>query len=64
MDSKEHVKDYKGLLKTSVGFIKDKWTLGILDVLLRTLRSLLVLRMDSLGLCEVRWSPQSSTRTS
>jgi hypothetical protein len=46
MDSKEYVKDYKGLQKTSMDFIKDKWTLGNLDVLLRTLKSLLVLRMD------------------
>jgi hypothetical protein len=46
MDSKEYVKDYNGLQKTSMDFIKDKWTLGIFDLLLRILKSLLVLRMD------------------
>jgi hypothetical protein len=35
MDPKEYVKDFKGLQKTSMDFIKDKWTLGILVVLLK-----------------------------
>jgi hypothetical protein len=35
MDSKEYVKDFKGFLKTSMDFIKDRWTLGTLVVLLK-----------------------------
>jgi hypothetical protein len=33
-DSKEYVKDFKGLQKTSMDFIKDRWTLGTLAMLL------------------------------
>jgi len=34
-DSKEYVKDFKGLQKTSMDFIKDRWTLGTLAMLLK-----------------------------
>jgi hypothetical protein len=35
MNSKEYVKDFKGLQKKLVDFIKDRWTLGALIVLLK-----------------------------
>ncbi len=35
MDSKKYIKDFKGLQKTSMDFIKDRWTLGTLAMPLK-----------------------------
>jgi len=35
MDSKEYVKDFKGLQKTSMDLTKDRWTLGTLAMSLK-----------------------------
>ncbi len=57
MDPKEYVKDFKGLQKTSMDFIKDKWTLGILVVLLKDFE---VTSNTRDGLTRVLWSKMDS----
>ncbi len=59
MDSKEYVKYFKGLQKTSMDFIKDKWNLGILAMLLKDSE---VTSSTRDGLTRTLWSKMDSTK--